>query len=587
MTFSAGRKAEGRFARFSSLFATTNNISVSVDSGRLTKPAGRAGFEPTFLEALEPALPHIAKHGIKVVVNAGVSDTRLLHTTVVSLLKEKGLSLKVAWIEGDEVLDAINELRVSKKARFENICTQEILDDWKFEPLYAQCYLGPFGIAAALSAGADIVLCGRVSDASLIMGSAIWWHGWKNADYDQLANSLVAGHLIECSTYITGGCFSGFKSLRGAWNDLGFPIAEISSAGEVIITKQKATGGIISVDTCTAQLLYEIQGPRYYNSDVTAIIDEVTFKQIGPDRVALSGVKSDLPPPTTKVGITANGGFQAEVHYALVGLDIEAKAEMLEDQIRTCMGDRVKDLTVLDFKIIGRVPEDPDDQSAATVDFRIVAQALKEEALSEVNFMRPCVDPIIESYPGATFYPDFRTTLPRPIFEYYVTLLPQSSVRQIAHLHDGKSVEISPPAKTKEYSKFQPSNEMTSGIASVSSYGNTTRAPLGSIVHARSGDKGSNANVGFWVRHDDEYDWLRALLSTEKIKKLLGKEYKGGKIDRFEVPNVRGVHFLLHNHLDRGVSCSKTLDILGKNVSEFLRCRWVDVPDKFLERGRI
>lgn len=178
--------------------------------------------------------------------------------------------------------------------------------------------------------------------------------------------------------------------------------------------------------------------------------------------------------------------------------------------------------------------------------------------------------------------------MPREVFEYFVTLLPQACIQHVAHLNNGETIEIPPPPKTKEYSPQQPSVATTRGIASIDSYGPTTRAPLGYIVHARAGDKGSNNNVGLWVRHVDEYDWLRALLSTDTLKRLLGKEYKkGGQIDRFELPHLHAIHFLLHDHLDRGVSISTTLDIFGKNTSEFLRCRVVDVPNRFLERGRI
>lgn len=348
---------------------------------------GMQGMEPSFFAALEPALADIARHGIKVVVNAGVAATKLVHSLVSEMVKRQGLELKVAWIGGDETLEAIRELRRTKTCRFENICTGDSLDDWPFEPLYAQSYLGSFGISAALDAGADIVLCGRVSDASLIVGAAAWWHGWQRTDYDRLANALVAGHLIECSTYVTGGCFSGFKALQGKWRALGFPLAEIGATGDVVITKQPNTHGFVTVDTCTAQLLYEIQGPYYYNSDVTAVLDKVAFTQIGPDRVALSGVRADLPPPTTKVGITAHGGYSVETHYALVGLDIEQKAAMLEDQIRASMGHRVHDFSVLHFQTVGRPALDPDDQYAATVNLRIVAQARDIEAVSASNFL--------------------------------------------------------------------------------------------------------------------------------------------------------------------------------------------------------
>lgn len=159
------------------------------------------------------------------------------------------------------------------------------LSEWDFEPIYAQCYLGAWGIVEALKGGADIVLCGRVSDASPTIGCAAYHFGWSREDYSQLAHAFVAGHFIECSTYVTGGNFSGFKSLPGLSLDIGFPIAEFESNGEFYVTKQSGKDGMVTVDTCKAQLLYEIQGPLYYNSDVVAILDKIEIEPAGKDRV--------------------------------------------------------------------------------------------------------------------------------------------------------------------------------------------------------------------------------------------------------------------------------------------------------------
>lgn len=223
---------------------------------------GGDAYEPTFIESLEPALKDIAKYRIKVAVNAGASDTALLHRVVTDMVKKKGLDLKVAWISGDEVLPAVQKAQREGKSKFENICTGELLDDWKFKPIYAQAYLGGLGIAAALDKGADIVVCGRVSDASPCIGAAVWWHGWKRDQLNELANAFVTGHLIECSNYVCGGNFTGFKSLEWkGWHDIGYPIAEIHKNGQAIITKNQGSGGEVSTQTCTSQLLYEIQGP--------------------------------------------------------------------------------------------------------------------------------------------------------------------------------------------------------------------------------------------------------------------------------------------------------------------------------------
>ncbi|OQO09366.1 hypothetical protein B0A48_04764 [Cryoendolithus antarcticus] len=546
-----------------------------------------ASYEPTFLEALQPALRDIARHGIKVAVNAGASDTKLLHQVVTEMVAKQGLSLKVAYISGDEVFPAIQEAIKNSSSTFENICTGEQLADWKFEPLYAQAYLGGLGIAQAFAGGADIVVCGRVSDASPVIGAAYWWHGWKRDQLHELANAFVAGHLIECSNYVCGGNFTGFKSLESrGWDSIGYPIAEIASNGQVVITKGRGSGGEVSTQTCTSQLLYEIQGPWYYNSDVTAVLDGIWFEQLGTNRVAMHGVRGDLPPPTTKVGITARGGYQAEAHWFICGLDIEAKARMMESQIRLLLKPHMHRFTRLEFTLNGTAKEDATNQNAATVDLRVFAQAADEADITPDKFLRPVLDPVMEGYPGATPHLDFRQGFPKPVYEYYVTLLPQASVQHKMHRWDGSETTIDPPPVTKTWPSQQPSQPST--ISPRLDFGPTTRGSLGWIVHARSGDKGSNANVGFWVRYKDEWDWLRSLLSVGKIKELLADEYKSGhKIDRFELPELKAVHFLLVDHLDRGVSCSSSYDFLGKNVAEFLRSRYVDLPNRFLARGKL
>lgn len=507
---------------------------------------------------------------------------------VANLVKAKGLDLSVAWISGDEVLPQLLEAQKRGESPFENICTEANLNDWEFEPMYAQAYLGGLGIAKAFEKGADIVVCGRVSDASPVIGSAYWWHQWKRNDLDKLANAFVAGHLSECSSYSTGGNFTGFKDLEClGWTTIGYPIVEISQSGEVVVTKNQGSGGEVSVNTLTSQFLYEIQGLWYFNSDVTAILDDITFEQQGTNRVALRGVKGALPPPTTKVGITAKPLYQAEMHWFITGLDIVAKARMIEQQIRAQMKNHIENFTRLEFQTIGSCPENPTNQNAATVDFRVIAQARTAEHLSPSKFARPCIDPIMCAYPGATPHLDLRQAFPKEVFEYYVTLLPQTSVKHQVHLSSGETIDIPPPPASITYLKRQPTKDTTSNAAPLESYGATVRAPLGTIVHARSGDKGSDCNVGFWVRYQDEYAWLQSLLSVEFMKSLLADEYKGGRIERCEFPGLKAVHFLLKDHLDRGVSCTTSVDFLGKNCAEYLRARVVDVPLRFVGRGRI
>ncbi|KAJ5712440.1 hypothetical protein N7493_008908 [Penicillium malachiteum] len=585
-------------ADFMSEFNMGSNAGRRVDQAENGMPA----YDLSFLEAVEPALNDLAKYGIKLAVNAGVCDTKGLYYVVSKMVKSKGLDLKVAYVTGDEVLPAVQKALSGGQSEFRNIYTGGKLADWDFEPIYAQCYLGGLGIAAAFTEGADIVLCGRVSDASPVIGAAYWYHSWQRDELDKLANAFVAGHLIECSNYVCGGNFTGFKSLEqggDGWTNIGYPIAEISAEGDVIITKQSySTGGAVTVDTCTSQLLYEIQGPWYYNSDVTAILDGIHFEQRGINRVALLGVRAGPPPPTTKVGITARGGFQVEAWWFLTGLDIEAKAEMFEAQIRRLLAPHANKFTSFKFDLLGSSLPDASSQNRATVPLRVVAQARLADDLGPKKFAKPISDNIMQGYPGATFHLDMRQAFPRALFEYYVTLLPQSSVQHRVHLPwkptaRTQILEIPPPTLTKTYPSRQPSQAVTQTdkpIDLMNNFGPTVRGPLGWIVHGRSGDKGSDANCGLWVRHRDEYLWLRSLLSIETARELLGDEARRSPplaIERFELPGLQAVHFLFRNLLDRGVGVTSTVDCLGKNVAEYIRSRHVDLPTRFLNRGKL
>lgn len=223
---------------------------------------GQAGYEPSFLKTLAPALPAIVKKGIKVIVNAGASDAQGLCSAVDDLLSRQDLSLKTAWISGDNILDKVQNTIKTRDVKLTSLSTGEEITNWPSGIIYAQAYLGGLGIERALQEGAQIIICGRVADASPVVGAAKWWHGWKTDQFHELAAAFIAGHLTECSTYLTGGNFSGFKGVPRK-SDLGYPIAEISSTGEVIVTKVKGSGGMVTVDTVKAQLLYEIQGPWY------------------------------------------------------------------------------------------------------------------------------------------------------------------------------------------------------------------------------------------------------------------------------------------------------------------------------------
>lgn len=258
------------------------------------------GYEPYFLEEVDPAIPWLARKGTKLAVNAGASDVHGLAVAVKELIKKHGVDLKVGVVDGDDVTDAVLDL-YKKGEPFYNLPANKSIHEWGFEPVCAQCYLGGTGIAECFRGGADIVLCGRVADASVTVGAAMWWWGWNREDHiTELAGTLMVGHIIECSTYATGGYYSGFKDLGVNDLDMGYPIASVEKDGTAVVTMEKGRDGLVNVATIASQLLYEIQGPLYYNSDVTASIEDVKLEQVGKNAVCVSGIKGFPAPPTTK-----------------------------------------------------------------------------------------------------------------------------------------------------------------------------------------------------------------------------------------------------------------------------------------------
>ncbi|KAF4982855.1 hypothetical protein FZEAL_1605 [Fusarium zealandicum] len=549
----------------------------SIASLPLEERRKTAMYASTFLQCLEPAIPHLAQHGAKLVVNAGASDTELLARVVADMVREAGFGLKVAWVEGDDVTEPFKKL-LSDGHVFKSLTDGRTLSDWGHQPICAQAYLGSFGIAEALRNKADIVICGRrvVSDAAPTIGLAAWWHNWNADNYDELAGALMAGHLIECSAFVTGGYYSRFKVLMEANKHLGlgFPIAEVASNGECIITKEEKTNGLVNIETVTSQLVYEISGPLYFNSDVVADLRDIDMKQVGEDAVHVSGVKGLPPPPTTRVGVTAHGGYQAEWHFYLVGLDIEEKCRWMEEQARHAIGEElIQQFTMLKFHVHGTSPSNPVNQEIATVDFRIFAQGPRAELFDGSKpdgFARKLYETVLQSCPGVSRPNDLRQSAPKSYFEYFVSLMPQSACNHRVHLLFGDKtiIPIPLPSITREYG-LQESDD-TMNPRALDTFGPTVEAPLGWVALSRSGDKASDANVGLFVSDDEQWEWLRAFLSVKKIKELLGAhEYSGGRIDRFEIPNVRVVHFLLKNHLDRGYNSGSKLDTLAKNLGDY------------------
>ncbi|KAF5538373.1 DUF1446 domain-containing protein [Fusarium mexicanum] len=544
------------------------------------------GYENGFYEQLDECLDDIMQRDIRVVTNAGALNTDALYDKVRALCEKRGYGdCVVAKVLGDDVSDVVRRRDV-QITHLDH--PEQTLDSWGFTPCCATAYIGCWGIVQALRSGARIVICGRCTDASPVMGAAAWYHGWREDQYEELAGSLLAAHLIECGPYVVGANFSGFKDFLPELVDIAFPIAEIDPRGRCTIGRTAEGGGRVTKETVTAQLLYELQGHLYLNPDVVADLSGVHVEQESENRVSVSGVKGLPPPSTAKVMIAAKGGFQAEATFYINGLDVYEKAAMMKNQLAHMFKD--SNFSRLSIELYGTPAENPTSQQAGTISLRVFAQARRKEDIDAPKFKVPIYALRMQSYPGYHMNLDFRTMVPKPFMEMFPALMPVSAIEHRVEMSTGASHRIEPPAKTAKYPIVRPSTE-THGPVDMLTFGPTEWAPLGSVVHARSGDKGDNSNVGFFVRNDDEYAWLRNLLTVSKLKQLFGDDWFKGdperRVERVEFPGINAVHFRVLDNLNGGIASSDRIDGLGKGIGEYLRSRYVDVPKAFLERGRI
>jgi hypothetical protein len=359
--------------------------------------------------------------------------------------------------------------------------------------------------------------------------------------------SIQIVHLLKSITDTTLQNFSGFKEFADDLVDLAFPIAEIDAQGRCTITKTSSGGGHVTPDTVKAQTLYELQGHLYLNPDVVADLStiQIEAEQDGhPDRVRVSGLVGLPPPPTTKAMFAAPGGYQAEATFFINGLDVAAKSQMMKRQLEHVF--RNNKFSKLSIELYGSdLSSNPDSQQAGTAQLRVFAQARERKDIDAAHFKTPIYALRMQSYPGYHMNLDFRTMDPKPFMEIFPAIVPIEVVQHAVDMGQGKTIRIPPAKRTAEYPAVRPSYE-TADPVDLSSFGPVATVPLGSIVHARSGDKADNSNIGFFVRYEDEYPWLKSLLTVEKLKQLFGQDWfkcdPSRRVERVEFPKILAVH---------------------------------------------
>jgi hypothetical protein len=513
--------------------------------GRERARGGR-GFARTFLSQMEQCLAIAAEKRVKIVTNAGGLDPAGLAAELRALATRLGVNVAVAHVEGDDLLPRAAELGLGT-------------------PITANAYLGAWGIAECLRGGADVVVTGRVTDASLVVGPAAAAFDWKHDDWDRLAGATVAGHVLECGTQSTGGNFAFFREIDLA-HPAGFPIAEIDEDGSFVVTKHPGTGGAVTIETVTAQLLYEITGARYPGPDVTTRFDSIALAAAGADRVRVAGVRGEPPPPTVKVSRTRVDGFRNEATLILVGLDIEEKAKLARAQLEAALA---KKPARMRFVLARSDRDDADTEQGASALLRVIVSDHDADVVGR-SFSRAAVELALGSYPGFTTTSPPRDATPLPVSD--AAYVDARSIAQVAVLPDGTRRAVDPPPATLALS---PAAEppLPPPPAALP----TTRVPLGRIAGARSGDKGGTANLGVWARDDASYRFLVHMLTIEKLRELL-PETAAFPIERHVFPLLRGMNFVVDGLLGEGAASSSRFDPQAKALGEWLRSRIVEVP---------
>ena len=529
------------------------------------------GYVGTFLKQFKDVAKLCEDKKIKIVSNAGGLNPASMAKEVEKIIKELNLNLKVAYIEGDDLMPRLEELS-SAGELLKNIDKKNDLFSYEKKPLTANAYLGAWGIKEALDEGADVVICPRVTDAAVVIGPAAWKFNWARNDFDKLAGALAAGHIIECGAQATGGNYAFFKEVP-SFKDIGYPIAEINEDGSFVVTKHPGTGGLVSVGTVTAQLLYEIGSPAYANPDVISHFDTLKIEQESEDRVYVSGCRGSSPPKNHKVCINLAGGFRNGTELLITGLDIEEKANLISETIFESVGGKDQ-FDKVDIQLHRTDKENPETNEQAQAFLRIDVMSKDSDLVGRL-FSAKIIELALANFPGWT---GRSGVVPNgPYIEYWPALVDSKHIKEKIFV-DGKVLEILPTSQL-DFEEVYYQKEPTE-VKKI------TEKPdkeifFGEIFGTRSGDKGGCANLGVWSKNIDTYGFLYDFLTVKKLKELL-PDLESFEIDRFDLPNILSLNFYIHGILQDGVSSSTRMDGQAKSLGEYLRAKKISIPKTIL-----
>ena len=530
------------------------------------------GYVGTFLKQIKEVAKSCKEKNIKIISNAGGLNPKSMANEIKKILEDQSIDMKVAYIDGDDLLPRIDALSNDGEA-FQNMDKKIPLSDSGYTTLTANAYLGAWGIKEALDNGADIVVCPRVTDAAVVIGPAAWKFNWERNNYDALAGALAAGHIIECGCQATGGNYAFFKEVP-SFDNLGYPIAEILEDGSFYITKHPDTGGLVSKGTVTAQLLYEIGSPAYINPDVISHFDTLKIEDIEKDRVYVSGCRGSSPPKEHKVCINLSGGFRNGMEVILTGLDIEEKAEVFTNALFNSVGGK-KQFDEVSIQLHRTDKENPISNEEAMASLVISVKSMDAELVGRL-FSAKIIELALANIPG--FFAQGGVKSSGPVIVYWPALIDSKHIKEVVHIND-QEIEIIPTSQMDFEDIYYQKEPIE--IEEVEMKDEET-INFGDIYGTRSGDKGGCANLGVWAKNSKSFAFLIRYLSVDKLKELL-PDLKDFSIDRYELANINSLNFYIHDILQDGVSSNNRKDGQAKSLGEYLRAKEIKVPKNLLE----
>ena len=546
-------------------------LTMAILFGQKMQRGEDKGYVGTFLKQINQIAKSCKEKNIKIVSNAGGLNPKSMAIEIEKILKEQSIDMKVAYIDGDDLMPTISNLKKSGE-EFKNIDKGKKLDESGYSPLTANAYLGAWGIKEALDKGADIVVCPRVTDAAVVIGPAAWKFNWKRDNYDALAGALAAGHIIECGCQATGGNYAFFKEVE-SFDNVGYPIAEIYDDGSFYVTKHPDTGGLVSTGTVTAQLLYEINSPAYVNPDVIAHFDTLKIEEVEKDKVYVSGCRGSSPPDKHKVCINLAGGFRNGMEIILTGLDIEDKAKVFTDALFNSVGGR-KQFDDVSIQLHRTDKENPNSNEEAMASL-LVSVKSKDQNLVGRLFSAKIIELALANIPG--FFAQGGVKSSGPVIIYWPALVDSKHIKEKVHF-DGEEIEVIPTSQLElEEIYYQKEPIKIKKIKKE----DEKEIYFGEIYGTRSGDKGGCANLGVWAKNANSFAFLHDFLTVKKLKELL-PDLNQYKIERFELANINSLNFYIHDILQDGVSSNDKKDGQAKSLGEYLRAKKVKVPQSII-----